>query len=192
MVFGMACLASSEAYAVAIGMPEQTGRIGFAIGFANLSVKDPSGDTDAEWVVRPLNLIYTDKAFDSYRYWAEGFYQDAVLSPSTSSIGQEVKQLGIKASLQTEVATHVIGTSWLGAGLQLSYDRYENRHTIDSAGFLAQTYPDRSGLEPALLLNYILEMNIVGWDVAGKVEKSIPLGDATSEFTLSVGLLFSF
>ena len=120
MVFGMACLASSEAYAVAIGMPEQTGRIGFAIGFANLSVKDPSGDTDAEWVVRPLNLIYTDKAFDSYRYWAEGFYQDAVLSPSTSSIGQEVKQLGIKASLQTEVATHVIGTSWLGAGLQRS------------------------------------------------------------------------
>lgn len=178
--------------AVAIGMPQQTAKIGFGVGFANLSVKDPAGDTDSEWVFRPINLIYTNKAFDSFHYWTEAFYQEAVLSASTSEIGQEVKQLGIKASLQKNIATHGIGTSWLGAGLQLSYDSYENRHTIDNSGFLAQTYPDRSGLQSAVLLNYVLEKDFAGWALSGKVEQSIPISDGTSEFTLSLGFLFSF
>ncbi len=178
--------------AAAIGMPQQTAKLGFAVGVANISVKDPTGATDNEWVLRPLNLLYTNQAFGLYRYWAEAFYQEAVLSASTSEIGQQVKQFGVKASLQREIASHNIGTSWLGVGLQLSYDRYEDRHTTDNSGFLAQVYPNRSGLEPALLLNYVLEKNIAGWNVAGKVEKSIPFSDGTSEFIISVGLLFSF
>ena len=153
---------------------------------------DPDGDSEDEWSARPINFIYTDRAFDSYRYWAEAFYQDTVLSASTSQIGQEVTQLGVRGSVQREIARHAIGTSWLGAGLQLSYDDYQKRHTIDNAGFLAQTYPDRSGLEPALLINYVFEKKLAGWDVAGKLEKSIATGDGTSEFTFAVALLMSF
>ncbi len=192
IVFCLGCLASSHAMAAAIGMPQQTARVGIALGFANFTVDDPDGDSETEWAVRPINFIYTDRAFDSYRYWAEAFYHDTVLSASTSKIGQEIKQLGVRGSIQKEISRHTLGDSWLGAGLQLSYDDYKNRHTVDNAGFLAQTYSDRSGFESALLINYVLEKNIAGWDVAGKLEKSIAIGDGTSEFSVFVALLLNY
>lgn len=188
----LATLPCTNLMAAAIGMPQQTARLGFALGFANFTVDDPDGDSEDDWAVRPLNIIYTDRAFGVYRYWAEAFYQDTVLSASNTQIGQEVKQLGIRGSMQREMARHSIGTSWLGAGFQLSHDNYRNRHTIDNAGFLAQTYSDRSGLEPALLLNYMFEQKLAGWDLAGKIEKSIALGDGTNELTFSLALLFSY
>ncbi len=191
-IFCFAMFASANVQAAAIGMPLPSAKLGFAIGVANLSVNDPVADSDNEWVIRPINLIYTDELISSNRYWLEAFYQDTVLSASQNQVGQHVKQLGLRASLQQHIATVRIGESWLGAGLQVSHDRFEKRHTVDSAGYLAQTYPDRSGLQAALLLNYVLERNIGGWDVAGKFEKSIPISDGTSEFTFSVVFLFNY
>ncbi len=183
---------SVNVQATAIGMPLPAARLGFAIGVANLSVNDPIADSDNEWVIRPINLIYTDELISSKRYWLEAFYQDAVLSASQDQVGQHVKQFGLRASLQQHIGTARVGESWLGGGLQVSHDRFENRHTVDSAGYLAQTYPDRSGLQTGLLLNYVLEKSVGSWDVAGKVEKNIPISDGVSEFTLSVVFLFTY
>lgn len=192
IVVVLGTLMSNNAMAAAIGMPQQTARLGFLLGFANFSVDDPNGDSEDDWAIRPINAVYTDRAFDKYRYWAEAFYQDTVLSASSTQIGQQVTQLGIRGSIQLEMARHSIGTSWLGTGLQFSYDNYRNRHTIDDAGFLAQTYADRSGLEPALLINYIYEKKLAGWDLAGKLEKSIAVGDGASELSFSLVVLFSY
>lgn len=173
-------------------MPLPTARLGFAVGLANVSVDDPVGETANEWLIRPVNLIYTNELLSSRRYWLEAFYQDAVLSASQNKIGQQIKQLGLRASLQQRLGADRIGYSWLGAGLQLSNDRFVNRHTVDSAGYLAQSYPDRSGGQAAFLVSYVLERKIYNRDVAFKLEKSVPFSDGVSEFTLAVTLLFDF
>ncbi len=191
-IFCLAMFLSANVQAAAIGMPLPNAKLGFAVGVANLSVNDPTADSENEWVVRPINLIYTDELISLNRYWLEAFYQDAVLSASQDRIGQHVKQIGLRASLQKHIGTARVGESWLGAGLQVSHDRFEKRHTVDSAGYLAQTYPDRSGVQTGLLLNYVLEKNIGSWDVAGKFEKNIPISDGVSEFTLSVVFLFTY
>jgi len=181
-----------NAEAIAIGMPLPSARLGLAVGVANLTVNDPIAETGNEWVIRPINIIYTDELIASRRYWLEAFYQDAVLSASQHQLGQHVTQLGGRASLQRRVGTASIGESWLGAGLQASYDSYEKRHSVDSAGYLLASYLDRSGGQAALLLNYIFEKNISGRDVAIKLEQSIPLADGVSEFTIAVSLLFDY
>lgn len=181
-----------DVQAMAIGMPLPTARLGVAVGLANVAVDDPVSETANEWLIRPINLIYTNELLSARRYWLEAFYQDAVLPASQSRIGQHVKQLGLRASLQQRLGTGTIGESWLGAGLQLSSDRFVNRHTVDSAGYLAQRYPDRSGGQAAILLSYVLERNMFNHDVAFKVEKSVPLSDGVSEFTLAVTLLFDY
>ncbi len=184
------CLVSGPVSAAAIGMPERSDRIGLGLGYARLTVEDPAGASAAEWVVRPLNVVYTQPASGPYRYWAEAFYQDAVLPASTTDIGQRVRQLGLRASFQRRLGVPTVGSSWLGAGVQLARERFENRHRLDGAGFLAQSYPQRSEFIPALLLNYIVEAGLNGWDMAVKLEQSLPAGDGSREFSLSVIVLF--
>ncbi len=181
-----------NAQAIAIGMPLPSARLGLAVGVANLSVNDPNAETGNEWVIRPINIIYTDELMASRRYWLEAFFQDAVLPASQYQLGQHVTQLGGRASLQRRVGTVSVGASWIGAGLQVSYDSFEKRHTVDSAGYFLKSYPDRSGGQAAVLLNYMFEKNISGRDVGIKLEQSIPLADGVSEFTIAVSLLFDY
>lgn len=188
----LCCLANDQVWAAAIGMPARDDRFGLGLGYARLTVEDPQGPSAAEWVARPLNLVYTAPARDPYRYWAEAFYQDAVLPASTTEIGQRVLQLGIRASLQRQVSSHTMGGSWLGLGLQLARERFEDRHRLDNAGFLGHSFPDRSESKAALLLSYTLEREIQGWDVAAKLEQSLPVGDGTREFSLAIIVLFGF
>ena len=195
LIFAVLCLVMLvpiNVQAMAIGMPLPTARLGLAVGIAHLSVNDPIAETGNEWLISPINLIYTDELLASNRYWLEVFYQDALLSASSDQVGQHVKQLGLRASLQRRFATSGAGESWLGAGLQLSYDRFENRHRVDSAGYLLQSYPDRSGGQSALLVNYVFETNAFGRDIAYKLEHSFPLADGVSKFTMAVSFLFGY
>ncbi len=189
----LGCLLGGNSHAAAIGMPQPSARIGLAVGVANMTVKDTESGTASEWVARPLNLIYTDLLFlSNYRYWAEAFYQDAVLPAATHQLGQRVKQLGARLSLQAPLPFFTTIDSWLGAGLQLSSDRYDRRHNLDADGYLAQQFPDRSEIGAALLLNFVAEKNLGGLRVGVKAEQVIALGDGVSESTLALFLLFDF
>ncbi len=187
------CLVSGNAFAAAIGMPEQAGRWGYSLGVAYATVDDPDAATRHDWALRPLNLVYTDTWRYDTRYWGELFYQESALDAAPGKIGQESRQLGARLSLQKSVLLSPAIVPWLGVGLQLSYDQFQKRHTVDSDGYLIGTYPDRDGLHATLLLNMVLERRISrDWGGALKLEQAVPLAEGVSELVISAVLLYRY
>lgn len=193
-LFLLSCsLLTEDAMAAAIGMPEAHGRWGYGLGVAHVNVHDPDVSTGSEWAVRPLNLIYTNHWRYGTRYWSELFYQETAFDASVSQAGQQAKQLGARLSLQKNVALTPTIFPWFGVGLQLSHDRFRNRHTVDSGGYLNTTYPDRSKFNAALLVNMLFEKHLdLDWTVATKLEQSLALGSGVSEFSVSAVLLYRY
>lgn len=186
-------LMGAKAFAVAIGMPEEGARWGYALGAARVSVDDPDTASRSEWALRPLNLIYTDRWFYDARYWGEAFYQETALDAGAGQVGQQVKQFGARLSLQKSLALTPAIAPWFGAGLQLSHNRFHKRHTVDSDGYLVASYPDRNEFHAALLLNLVVEQRLNrNWDVAAKLEQVVPLAEGVSESSVSAVLLYRY
>ncbi len=184
-------LTAGNAYAVAIGMPEEGGRWGYSLGVAHVTVDDPDDATRNEWALRPLSLVYTDRWLYNSRYWGEAFYQETALDAGVGQVGQQVRQLGARLSLQKSLALSSVVTPWFGVGVQLSHNQFHKRHTIDSDGYLVGSYPDRNDFHAALLLNLVVERRLNrNWDVAAKLEQVVPLAEGVSEFVMSAVLLY--
>lgn len=188
----LALTMSGEAMAVAIGLPENTARIGYAAGFSRLAVDDPAGSTEAKWSVQPLTLIYTDWLSGGLRYWAEVYYHTASLDAGPGSVGQDVSRLGGRFSVQRSV--NVGGWSpWLGAGVAVSRDSYSARHTEDEDGFLLSAYPDRDETGFGVVLQAVNEWELSRqWDLSAKLEQLIPVSGGVSETALSFGVLYRY
>lgn len=183
---------SSQACADAIGMPTQLGRVGLTFGSAYFLVTDPSGSTRSAWAARPFNLVYSQRFGTGWRHWEELFFQQGSLEAGTSTIGQTIKQAGFRASLQHSINLGPIWTPWFGGGIQVSRDRFHERHTVDAQGYLNQVLPDRSQTETAVILNASSEWRMDwNWDIGVKLEQAVPLRNEGVK-TSSASLLFLY
>jgi len=176
-----------------LGLPDNTAKIGYGISYAYIQVNDPDGDTDPEWTVQPVNLIYTDWLFGDIKQWTEVYYFDSSLDASSTDIGQNISSAGVRFSLQKSFRVTTSWSPWLGVGVSVSSTQYTARHTVDSDGYLLQQYDDRDEFGVSLLINFVSEW-VLGkeWSVAAKLEQSIPLSDDITQFSAMAVLLYRY
>lgn len=195
VVWAMAALAlasSGGATAAAIGLPDNTARLGYAVGLSRLVLDDPAGSTKAALAVQPVTLIYTDWSPGGLRYWAEAYYARATLDADTTHVGQDASRLGVRLALQRNVS---LGPwrPWIGLGVDVSRNRYSRRHTEDGDGFLLNAYADRSNTALGLSLHVVQEWAVArNWDLIGKAEQLVSVTGGVGETALSVGVLYRY
>lgn len=186
------CVLSGAASAAAIGEPEQTARFGYGINASSVNVEDPDGATNDETELFPWNFVYTDRWIGGFRYWAEGFYQDFSLAPSADRIAQDVERYGVRFSAQRKLEWIESWQIWAGAGVILSKDDFSRRFKVDSDGFLAASYPDRSqnhiGFQVDVTGEWALNRQ---WDAAARFLYAPAIGDGVEEIGVSLIFLYT-
>ena len=184
---------NSAALAAAIGLPEEnTARIGYLVGVIQFAVDDPDGPTQSEVDIQPITLIYTNWLPHNWRYWAEAYYFSTSLKGNAGEIRQDVSRLGVRLAFQHHLR---VGRSsfWVGAGLDISSNEYTTRYSVDSDGFLLNTYADRTDTAWGLNVQIISEWPVANdWDLAAKLEHVFPLSGGITESTLSAGILYRY
>lgn len=186
-------LMPSYSTAAPLGLPKNTGKIGYSIGTSNVSIDDPNGATTDEWAAQPFNLIYTDWLFRDIRQWTELYYYKTSLEADDSNIGQNIKRLGLRFSLQKTYRLTQSWSPWFGAGVDLSNNKYSTRHTKDSDGFLIESFDDRDETSFSLLLNVLSEWSLQkDWTVGAKLEQTIPVDGDITEFTAALTVLYRY
>lgn len=192
MVWALLLVWAPASFSAAIGEPEQTGRFGYALSAAIVSVEDPDGPADDESEIFPWNVVYTDRWVGGFRYWAEGFYQEFTLAPSTSFIGQDVERYGVRLSAQRKIEWIESLQLWAGAGAILSRDSFSKRFTVDGDGFLASVYPDRDRNHLGIQLDLTSEWSLNRqWDIAGRLLYAPPIGEGVEELGVFVVFLYT-
>lgn len=193
LIVVVALLSAVDAQAAAIGMPERTARIGLLLGLMSPSLDPaPEGQLADDEPLQQVSLAYTDWRSRDLRYWAEAYYSKAGQRATSDRIGHNVAQVGGRLSLQKNFHA---GTwrPWLGLGLDLSQVRYTSRHSVDIGGFLVRNYPDATDTQAAVLVTLVSEWHLSRrWDVAGRIEQMLPVGDGLGGFSVSIGALFTY
>lgn len=180
-------------FSAPLGLPQNTGKIGYSFGASSLSLDDPNGDTTDTWAAQPLNLIYTDWLFGDIRQWTEVYYYKTSLDADESNIGQNIQRVGFRFSLQKTYRVTQAWSPWFGAGIDLSNNHYDTRHTKDSDGYLIQAYDDRDETSFSLLLNLLSEWSLKkDWTIGAKLEQSIPVNGDITEFTAAATVLYRY
>ncbi len=179
-------LATATTQAAALGQPVRQSMFGYGLGATSLSVDDPDGVTDETWAFVPLSLIYTARLASGIRYWSELDYLQTQLDASTTHIGQDVRQLGLRLSLQKSLPISPGWITWFGMGLGVRHDTYTARHTIDNEGFLRARFADRRETRAEAVLNFMSEWSLGrDWRFGLKLEQAL----ATSSQAQTRGLL---
>jgi len=179
--------------AAPLGLPQNTGKVGYSIGTSNLSLDDPNGATTDVWAAQPLTLIYTDWLIGDIRQWTEVYYYKTSLDANASNIGQNIQRAGLRFSLQKTYRVTQSWSPWFGAGIDLSDNQYTTRHTKDTDGYLIEAFDDRKETEFSLLLNMLSEWSLQkDWTVGAKLEQSIPVNGDITEFTAAVTVLYRY
>jgi hypothetical protein len=80
----------------------------------------------------------------------------------------------------------------LGAGLDLSCNHYSKRYSVDSDGFLLNTYSDLSstrhlGIAAHIVSGWALARD---WDLSTMLEQVNPVIGGITETSLSLGVLY--
>ena len=182
-----------SAVAGALGMPENTAKLGYAIGAAYLSVDDPVNKTGEEWAAVPVTLIHANWLFKDIRYWSEIYYYTATLDAAVNRVGQNVERYGVRFSLQKSLRLTRAWAPWFGVGMGVSQVSYTTRHTVDADGYLLDVYPDREQTAVALLFNMVSEWPLTrNLDIAAKLEGAMPVDGDVEEYSALISLLYRY
>ncbi len=184
---------ATSAGAAALGVSENTARIGYGVGVAIMNVNDPQGGVEKETSAQLFQLVYSDRLRGKYRYWGEVFVDASTHEATETKIGQEVQRFGVRALAHRQFYVSDKSSMWVGGGLQFAQEKMTLRHTVDSSGFLEQTFGDRNNTSTALTLDIINEWHLTPrWDVAGRLRYSFALGDGIDDLATSVVFLYQF
>jgi hypothetical protein len=184
---------SAAAWAAAIGAPERTGRLGLGLSYSSFDVHDPDGSVANESDFSLINFFYTDRFVRGYRYWVEGFYQEATFDGSTKDIGQDMERMGLRLAIQHRLDFVTAWDMWGGIGLTAAHDSFTKRFTVDSDGFLGTAYEDRSANHLGMQFDLTSEWRVgQDWDLAVRLLYGFPFGDGVGELGAMVGVLHGF
>jgi len=169
-------------------------RYGVGGNFARFSVNDPDGSTDTATAVYLSGIMTTplNRNNASMRVWYELNYRAFTLDPSETELGQKVKSFSLSATAQKAWGASSVGAYWAGLGGELGFDDYQNRHTVDSVGFLKKKYDDRTQTGIGLLLNAGMNLKKTqsGYFPGINVNYHIPFGDGIKGVGITVFLLW--
>lgn len=164
---------------------------GVAPSVAMVSVKDPDGSTKSTTTGELLNFFMTQNFGRDNRLMYQGYYHAFNLDAGTGDIGQHVTRTGVSFTWETEFRVARGWKPWGGAGLGISQEKYKNRHTVDSGGFLLAEFPARDTTNYSLVLGAGTQWNLSSnWDAGIRVQYEQPFSNGTSAASLAFMLLF--
>lgn len=182
---------NAPVHAAAIGAvpaPERL-RFGVLAGLSRADVDDPDGNTEAKDYSR-LALIATLPAAKDRRWFGELFYHRYDIEAGQNSIGVDVTRLGAALSYQAHFATVPL-QPWLGIGLNVSRDSFDERLTVDALGFVADRFAARTDTAIGLVLNAVTTWKWTrGTDFGLQLQYEQPLTGDINTWTLGVLLIF--
>lgn len=183
----------SENAIAALGLPDNTARLGYSLSLTRLNVDDPEGNTQAAYALQPFKFIYTDWKRSGNRLWLELFYQDAVLKATDTDVGQRFKHQGVNLIVQKNLRINSAVRPWIGLGLGLSIADSKKRHTVDDEGYLLKSYPNRRNESFGMLLSVVNEWQISReWTVGGNFLHRVTLNQSIAESSLSAYFLIRY
>lgn len=189
----LASIVFRPAFADALGLPESTAKLGYALGGVYVSVDDPVNKTGGQWATMPVTLIHSDWLFKDVRYWSEVFYYNTKLDAHVNEVGQDVEHYGLRFSLQKSLRVSHAWAPWFGVGIGVSHVAYTTRYTVDSDGYLLAVYPDRKQTSIAFLLNVVSEWPLTPkWDIAAMLEGAIPVDGDIKTYSALISLLYRY
>lgn len=175
---------SSNVFA-ALGLPENTARFGYSLGVGRFDISDPDGRTQPAYAVQPLKLIYTDWQKNGNRLWVELLYNDVALEADEHNIGQHVLHRGVNFMLQKNFVVSPYIKPWMSAGVGISVVGYEQRHTMDSEGYLLELLPNRESATASALFSIANEWQVSKeWTVGTSFLQRFSVNDAIFESSM--------
>lgn len=177
----------------ALGLPENTSRVGYSLSVNRIHVNDPEGSTSAVYAIQPVKFIYTDWWKKGNRYWLELYYQQANLAASVNHIGLQFSQSGLNYFIQKNYLLNEVFRPWIGIGVGASVARYQKRHSVDDEGYLLNTFSDRQQYLLDILLSVDNEWQVTKTStIGGQFFQRIPVNGGITESMLSVYYLVRY
>ncbi len=153
-------------------------RIGIVAGAGYYEINDPAGPTQTTYAPDLGFIAIADWARDA-RLFYQAHYQHFTLDAGTANIGQDVKRASVSVSYQHLLRLSHPWKPWLGIGVGYAHETDSLRHTVDSGGFLATTYPDRSNSEVDAILSVSSEWRWTQqWHLGFTVQYDAPLSSS--------------
>lgn len=152
-------------------------RFGVLPSIAIYSVEDPLGPTEQRAGFSPAAVMLIDMGRDS-RLMALLAYDSFITAASTTNVHNEVTSLSVGLSYQMMMRVTRGWKPWLGVGAAYASEKYTNRYTVTSGGFLCSTcpYPDRTKDDFLVVLNASSEWQINrDWDMGLHLQFEQPM-----------------
>ncbi|MCW9023061.1 MAG: hypothetical protein OQK73_00120 [Gammaproteobacteria bacterium] len=133
---------------------------GAGLSFDTYSVDDPNGSTSQSSDISPFHLFYFSKINRDSRWYAEFYKTDFKLAAGVNTIGQKVETSALVLGYQQRFVFTKWLKPWAGFGVVTAKDTITARHTIDSDGYLDQTYSDRAITSFSAVVNGTIELEL--------------------------------
>ncbi len=169
-------------------------RFGLGVVTGSYSVDDPKGSTDSanETSLFGVMTIPVNRNFPDWRYWFGLNYNAFELEPSTQDVGQEVTSVSIETILQKGFNVSSEIKPYAGLGVGVGANDFTKRHTIDSDGYLAERYEDRSETSFYLIANLGVATRKLdsGFFIGTSLSYKTPLEDGIEATELNLFFLY--
>ena len=168
----------------------------FALGASTgtYSVEDPEGPTDEDSTTAIFGVLTmeVDRNYPLWRYWFELNHRSFELEASQTNVAQKVSSTNFNAIVQRGFNVSSQVRPWIGAGLGVGLNDYEDRYIIDQDGYLKDLYDNRSETDMTGLLNVGIATRKLdaGISLGAALTYEIPLTDGIEGTTFSVFIMF--
>lgn len=168
----------------------------FGLGAATgtYSVEDPEGPTDEDSTTSVFGVLTmeVDRNYPLWRYWFELNHRSFELEASQTNVAQKVSSTNFNTILQRGFNVSSQVRPWIGAGLGVGLNDYEDRYTIDQDGYLKELYDNRSETDATGLLNVGIATRKLdaGISLGASFTYEIPLTDGIEGTTFNVFIMF--
>lgn len=135
-----------------VGNCESKFKWGVAPYYGSYLVKDPEGESKSGNEVFLLNFATSYDLGRDTRLWAEAGVIEFEVSPGVDSVSQKADVISISTSYQMRFRLSRFFQPWVGVGLSVNQAEYSNRYLVDSDGFFAREFENRSATETGIVL----------------------------------------
>lgn len=168
----------------------ESGHLGVGVTLYAVDIDDPAGNIPDAGEAG-LHFVYLDELSRDTRYYAEFSYVSVEIDAEAGKIGQDATRFGVGTTLQTRFRRFRSFKPWLGIGVGLYQEEFTRRHTVDSAGFLTGTYPDRDVTQFVIAFDAMHEWELTNSvDLAVRVKYELGFNEGIDGLSASMTILY--
>jgi len=166
-------------------------RLGYGLSLSNVTVEDPDGNVPTSTDFGFLNFYFFDELWRDTRYYAEFVKLATDIDAEPSKIGQDISSTGLRTSFQKRWRLGRSFKPWIGLGIGVFQEEFTQRYTVDNAGFLLVTFPDRDVSSVMLSVDAMNEWSLSErFDIGVRLLYALPLDDGSKGISATAMLLY--